>query len=152
MIQTQTRLQLLVNVGVGPRGVSVNPAGTKVYVVNYGSNNVSIIDTGTNKITATINVGQKPSGVVQGKFSCISRSRCIFCNSVPCYEHWSSYFLCTHTATSNPICKNFGESTLREVQEEEEGPGDSHIEVCAELAGCVVNSCFNGSRSAVATA
>jgi len=41
----------------------MNPAGTKVYVANYGSNTVSVIDTATNTVTSTVNVGTNPLGV-----------------------------------------------------------------------------------------
>ena len=37
--------------------------GTKVYVANEGSNNVSVIDTVTNGVMATVNVGINPRGV-----------------------------------------------------------------------------------------
>jgi len=43
--------------------VAVNPAGTHVYVSNYGSNNVSVINTSTNKVTTNVTVGTKPFGV-----------------------------------------------------------------------------------------
>ncbi len=46
----------------GPRGVTV--LGDKVYVANYRSDSVSVINTGTNTITATIPVGAGPRGIV----------------------------------------------------------------------------------------
>ncbi len=45
----------------GPRGVFT--LGSKVYVTNFRSNNVSVIDTATNSITDTINVGMGPRGI-----------------------------------------------------------------------------------------
>ena len=45
------------NVGNHPNGVAVTPDGTKVYVANQGSNTVSVIDTATNNVTATVTVG-----------------------------------------------------------------------------------------------
>lgn len=45
----------------GPRGVNV--LGSKVYVTNFRSNNVSVIDTNTNTITDTIDVGTGPRGI-----------------------------------------------------------------------------------------
>lgn len=46
----------------GPRGVTV--LGSKVYVANYRSNNVSVINTATNAVTATISVGAGPRGII----------------------------------------------------------------------------------------
>ncbi|HII91403.1 MAG TPA: PKD domain-containing protein [Methanosarcina sp.] len=43
-------------VGNSSGGISVNPAGTKVYVANRNSNDVSVIDVATNKVTATVPV------------------------------------------------------------------------------------------------
>ena len=48
-------------VGTSPHGVAV--AGTMVYVANLGSNTVSIIDTDTKTVVATVNVGKSPYGV-----------------------------------------------------------------------------------------
>ena len=54
-----------VKVGLGPCGVAVNQAGTKVYVTNSKSNTVSVIDTATKDVTATVPVGYKynPFGI-----------------------------------------------------------------------------------------
>ena len=52
-----------VPVGTSPYGVAVNPARTKAYVANKGSNNVSVIDTATNMVTTTVPVGTSPYGV-----------------------------------------------------------------------------------------
>jgi YVTN family beta-propeller protein len=51
-----------VKVGSYPRGVTVTPDGTKVYVTNSGSNTVSVIDASNNKVTATINLGSPAHG------------------------------------------------------------------------------------------
>jgi len=47
-----------------PTGVAVNPTGTRLYVTNQGSNTVSVIDTSSNTISATVPVGNSPYGVV----------------------------------------------------------------------------------------
>ena len=41
----------------------MNPAGTRVYVVNFKVDNVSVIDTATNTVVATVAVGTNPLGV-----------------------------------------------------------------------------------------
>jgi YVTN family beta-propeller protein len=61
-----------VSVGSAPQEVAVNPDGTKVYIVNYGSNTTSVIDTATNKVNTTVHVGRGPVAVEIGpvtKFS-----------------------------------------------------------------------------------
>jgi YVTN family beta-propeller protein len=40
--------------------VAVTPDGSKVYVANYEDNTVSVIDTATNIVNATIPVGTEP--------------------------------------------------------------------------------------------
>ena len=42
---------------------SVSAAGTYAYVANYGSNTVSVINTSTNTVSATVTVGTGPIGV-----------------------------------------------------------------------------------------
>lgn len=42
---------------------NTSPAGTNVYTPNEARNTVSVIDTATNKVTATVNVGHHPSKV-----------------------------------------------------------------------------------------
>jgi len=44
-----------------PYGVAVTPDGSKMYVANTDSNIVSVIDSATNMVTATIAVGPSPS-------------------------------------------------------------------------------------------
>ena len=39
------------------------PDGSKVYVTNNGANTVSVINTATNTVSATITVGIRPLGV-----------------------------------------------------------------------------------------
>ena len=53
------------NVGSVPIGVAVNPEGTRVYVANFASGNVYVIDTATNKVTATVDVGDYPLALGQ---------------------------------------------------------------------------------------
>jgi YVTN family beta-propeller protein len=43
--------------------VAVNPTGTRAYVTNFNSSTVSVIDTATNAVVATVPVGNQPVGV-----------------------------------------------------------------------------------------
>ena len=49
--------------GSNPVGVTSSPNGNYVYVVNYGSNSVSVISTSTNTVTSTISVGSSPHDI-----------------------------------------------------------------------------------------
>jgi len=55
---------VVATVGVGsPSGVAMSPDGSRVYVSNVWGNSVSVIDTSTNEVVATVGVGSAPSGV-----------------------------------------------------------------------------------------
>ena len=43
--------------------MAVKPDGTRAYVTNRGAGTVSVIDTATNTVTATIKVGTNPSDI-----------------------------------------------------------------------------------------
>src|SRR5262245_33823278 len=45
---------------LGELGVAVRPGGTRIYVTNRGDKTVSVINTTTNTVTATIAVGHGP--------------------------------------------------------------------------------------------
>jgi len=53
-------------VGVDPRTVAVDDAGTRAYVANRGSGSVSVVDLAARVAVATIPVGPEPWGVVTG--------------------------------------------------------------------------------------
>jgi YVTN family beta-propeller protein len=62
--------------GKGPEGIDISPNGKEVWAANSGDGTVSVIDTATQKVTATFNVGTKHSNRVKftpdGKFALIS--------------------------------------------------------------------------------
>jgi YVTN family beta-propeller protein len=67
VIDTATNMVVAtVPVGVGPRGVAINPNGAFAYVANSGDNTVSVISTATNAVVATIPVGNFPIGIAFG--------------------------------------------------------------------------------------
>jgi YVTN family beta-propeller protein len=49
--------------GGEPRGITVSPDGTKAYVVGLGTGPISVINTGTNKVTGQIEVAGEPQEV-----------------------------------------------------------------------------------------
>jgi uncharacterized repeat protein (TIGR01451 family) len=69
VIDTATNsLITTVTVGNYPEGIAITPDGTKAYVTNYDSQTVSVIDTTTNTVTATVpsvrgeNIAISPDG------------------------------------------------------------------------------------------
>ena len=57
MIDTSTNtVSVTVAVGSDPHGVDITPDGNFVYVANQSSDNVSVIDTGSHTVTATVPV------------------------------------------------------------------------------------------------
>jgi YVTN family beta-propeller protein len=56
-------VQTTVTVGFEPSSVAVDSANGEIYVANYGSNTVSVINGATNTVVATIPVGANPSSV-----------------------------------------------------------------------------------------
>jgi YVTN family beta-propeller protein len=46
-----------------PRGIAVNPAGTRAYTTNLTANTVAVINTATNTVVATVPVGTNPCSV-----------------------------------------------------------------------------------------
>ena len=50
-------------VGAIPSGVAASPNGDRLYVTNHGSSSVSVIDTSTGAVVATVHVGAGPYGI-----------------------------------------------------------------------------------------
>jgi len=63
------RLRLIdeIEVGDAPNGIAANPQGTRLFVVHERSNDLRVIDTGTNRVIAAVPVGMKPIRVVVSK-------------------------------------------------------------------------------------
>jgi gliding motility-associated-like protein len=66
-----------ITVGYGPYGISITPDGHYVYVCNFNSNTVNIINTVTNTVIATVPVGTMPYSM--GNFIKSGSN----CNSLP---------------------------------------------------------------------
>jgi YVTN family beta-propeller protein len=53
----------LIPVGSRPWGIALTSDGRKLYTANGVSNDVSVIDTSTNKVIGTIKAGDGPWGI-----------------------------------------------------------------------------------------
>ncbi|MBI3858892.1 MAG: YncE family protein [Thaumarchaeota archaeon] len=58
-----------IGVGHGPEGIASNPTTGRVYVASPLSNNISVIDSGSNTVIKTISVGVLPWGVAVDPFA-----------------------------------------------------------------------------------
>jgi len=79
VIDTGTRMRAHDDIGVGtnPRGIAITPDGTKTYVTNVGSNNVTVINNTTFAVLKTIPVGPTPWHVTitpDGNWAYVSNS------------------------------------------------------------------------------
>ncbi len=65
VVETRANTLLLpaITVGNSPSGIAVSPDGTLVYVTNLFSNTLSVIDTSTRAVVATIGVDAQPTAV-----------------------------------------------------------------------------------------
>ena len=61
---TLTLIGQPIPVGGAPFALALNPAGTRLYIANKDSNNISVIDTTNNTELSTIPVGFAPAGLV----------------------------------------------------------------------------------------
>jgi len=60
---TGNALLTTIPVGNNPQGVAVKPSANRIYVANFGSNSVSVINSLTNTVIATISGFVQPNGV-----------------------------------------------------------------------------------------
>ncbi len=51
------------DVGEFPQAVEFNPGNNKIYVINMDSDDVSVINSSTNAVVATVNVGISPTAL-----------------------------------------------------------------------------------------
>jgi YVTN family beta-propeller protein len=52
-----------IKVGLEPTSIAFNPNTDRVYVSNYGSDTISVIDGGTNSVVGNITVGHQPNSI-----------------------------------------------------------------------------------------
>jgi YVTN family beta-propeller protein len=84
---------------VSPLGIAVNPAGTRVYVSNHENNTMSVIDTTTNSVIATVGVGSYPAGVAVNP----DGTRVYVANGGCCYPTYGANISVIDTSTNTVV-------------------------------------------------
>jgi YVTN family beta-propeller protein len=74
--------------GIGPRGLALSPDGQKLFVANYFSGNVGILDVNEAKLLGTISLGPQPSP------DAVRRGEIYFHDAMRCFQHWHSCATC----------------------------------------------------------
>jgi len=92
-VLAMTEVTAPIKVGTAPVALALTPDGSKAYVVNFGSHNVSVINTATLQLTKTIPVGLKPKAILVTP----NGQRVYVANSVPGEESISVIDTATDT-------------------------------------------------------
>ena len=74
--------------GRGPRGVAVGPKGTTLYVANYYSDNIGVVDVASCRPRGTIAIGPKADPDV------LRRGEMLFNDATICFQRWQSCASC----------------------------------------------------------
>jgi YVTN family beta-propeller protein len=74
--------------GIGPRGLALSPDGQKLFVANYLSGNVGILDANEAKLLGTISLGPQPPP------DAVRRGEIYFHDAMRCFQHWHSCATC----------------------------------------------------------
>lgn len=74
--------------GNGPRGLALSPDGQKLYVANYYSGTIGVLDAAKGKTLGTIAVGELP------KPDAARRGEIYFHDATRCFQHWHSCSTC----------------------------------------------------------
>ncbi len=74
--------------GIGPRGLAISAEGKSLFVANYFSGTVSLLDTTTGKLTGTISLGSQPEP------DSVRRGEIIFHNADHAFQRWHSCASC----------------------------------------------------------
>ncbi len=74
--------------GIGPRGLALSPDGRKLYVANYFSGTVTVLDAAGGQRLGTIAVGPQPAP------DAARRGEIYFHDAMRCFQHWHSCATC----------------------------------------------------------
>lgn len=74
--------------GKGPRGLALSPDGQRLFVANYFSGTVTMLDAGEGKLLGSIPVGPQPGA------DAARRGEIYFHDAMRCFQHWHSCATC----------------------------------------------------------
>ncbi|MFZ5830485.1 MAG: c-type cytochrome [Planctomycetota bacterium] len=74
--------------GRGPRGLALDPAGGRLYVANYFSGNVGVIEAAEGRLLGQMEVGDQPEP------GAARRGEIYFHDATRCFQSWHSCFSC----------------------------------------------------------
>jgi YVTN family beta-propeller protein len=86
--QTDKIVQRMPTGGLGPNSLAVHPTDGSVWVANYYSNNVGVLDGRTGRLLRTIDLGG-PKGMTT-----VRRGEFLFHDAVHCFQQWVSCTSC----------------------------------------------------------
>ena len=74
--------------GLGPTGMTISPADQSIYVANYYSDSVAVLDGLTGKLRKKISLGGP------GKMDIVRRGEFLFHDATQCFQNWVSCVSC----------------------------------------------------------
>jgi len=74
--------------GRGPTGIAISPGGKRLFVANYFSDNISVLDGVTGKLRKTISLGGP------AKMDLVRRGEFLFHDATQCFQNWLSCVSC----------------------------------------------------------
>lgn len=74
--------------GSGPRGLALAPDGQRLFVANYFSGTVAVLETAAARVDATIPLGPQPPA------DAARRGEIYFHDALRCFQHWHSCATC----------------------------------------------------------
>lgn len=74
--------------GIGPRGLALAPDGRRLYVANYFSGTIGILDAADGKLLSTVAVGPEPPA------DAARRGEIYFHDATRCFQNWHSCATC----------------------------------------------------------
>jgi len=74
--------------GLGPRGLALSPDEKRLFVANYFSGTVAVLDADEGKLLETIPLGPQPAA------DAVRRGEIYFHDAMRCFQHWHSCATC----------------------------------------------------------